>query len=106
VKLTKRNSALGIVFMEIGLWEKAETMGGNNFGALADDPLAVKAQLLRQADRRLGHRCGERFREIVMRCMEGRFDVQRETDDRLDSHLQAKFRELVLRPLEEMWKVV
>jgi hypothetical protein len=41
--------------MEIGLWEKAETMGGNNFEVLADDSLAVNAQLLRQANQRLGH---------------------------------------------------
>jgi hypothetical protein len=92
--------------MEIGLWEKAETMGGNNFEAIADDPLAVNAQLLRQAHRRLGHRCGERFQKIVLRCMDGEFDVEREIDDKLDSQLQAKFRELVLKPLEELWKVV
>jgi hypothetical protein len=86
--------------LEIGLWEPAETMGGNNFQAVKQVPNAISGALLRQAERRLGHRCGEKFREIVIRCLKGDFGIVAENDDRLNSGLQGKYREYVLEKLE------
>jgi hypothetical protein len=98
--------ALGIVFLEIGLWEKAETMGGNNFQTMKQNPPAISKELLRQGQRRLGHRCGDKFREIVTRCLEGNFEVDQETDDKLGSELQSRFRERVVQLLEQLAKAV
>jgi hypothetical protein len=103
---TNSPRALGIVLLEIGLWEAAETMGGNDFQIVKQVPRAISDALLRQAERRLGHRCGEKFREVVVRCLNGEFGIAAERDDRLDSGLQGKFRECVLEKLEELAGVV
>lgn len=98
--------ALGIVLLEIGLWEPAETMGGNNFQAVKQIPTAISGALLKQAERRLAHRCGDKFREVVVRCLKGNFGIAPEMDDRLDSELQEKFRKCVLENLKELATVV
>ena len=77
-------------------------MGGNNFEAVKKEPHTVSDALLRQAERRLGHRCGEKFHEVVVRCLKGDFGIMAERDDRLDSGLQGKFRECVVERLEEL----
>ena len=94
------------MFLEIGLWEKAETMGGNNFNKLKGNPTAVSGTLLKNAERRLGHRCGNRFRDIVVRCITGDFGIDPQSDDRMDSQLQVRFREDVVKVLQGMWEAV
>ena len=81
-------------------------MGGNDFQVVKQVPHAISNALLRQAERRLGHRCGEKFREVVVRCLKGEFGIVAERDDRLDSGLQGRFREYVLDKLEELAGVV
>ncbi|KAF2470807.1 uncharacterized protein BDR25DRAFT_287024 [Lindgomyces ingoldianus] len=98
--------ALGIVLLEIGLWEKAETMGNNNFQVVKQNSDAICKELLRQAERRLGYHCGGKFKEIVRRCITGDFDITTAADDKLDTQLQSKFRELIIMPLAEMAKAV
>lgn len=94
--------------LEIGLWEKAISVGGNNFEKLGTEPhqkstgheKKVSRALLHQAERRLGHRCGNRFRDSVCRCLSGSFGVAQ--DDALETNLQGVFREVVVNELKKL----
>ena len=94
--------------LEIGLWEKAISVGGNNFEKLGTEPHGISTghekkvsrALLHQAERRLGHRCGNRFRDLVCRCLTGNFGVIQ--DDALETKLQKVFRELVVNELKKL----
>lgn len=101
--LIECGTALGVVLLEIGVWERAMTIGGNNFEKIKDpNPVLVSKEILRQAQRRLGQRCGEKFQAIVSRCLTGNFDVDQGAEDILHPKLQASFREFVVEQLQQL----
>jgi len=97
------------VLLEIGLWEQAPTLGGNNFARIVarhpdTDIQLVTEAVLKQANRRLAHRCGERYRDVVVRCLTGNFGVV--NDDTLQTKLQVAFREMAVFELKELANAV
>lgn len=85
------------MLLEIGLWEMALFIGGNNFTRKPQDAVKTSQELHRQADLRLGHRCRNRFRSIVLLCLSGEFpEVLTAEGIIISSGLQSKFRELVV----------
>ncbi|KAI9773189.1 MAG: hypothetical protein M1840_008310 [Geoglossum simile] len=89
--------ALGVVLLEIGLWEPAITLEKNLF-ALARDPYAVQSQLKKHASKRLESRVGEKYKNIVLNCLTGQFDIKDDTKE--DLKLQQAFRTQVVEVLE------
>ncbi|KAJ0414706.1 hypothetical protein BJY00DRAFT_305397 [Aspergillus carlsbadensis] len=89
--------SLGVVLLEIGLWEPAIKLEKNLF-AHATNSAAVRAQLLKHAQRRLESRVGKRYKEVVLKCLSGDFGV--EDDTREDMKLQQAFRYHVLDVIE------
>lgn len=86
----------GVVLLEIGLWQRAITLEKNQFRT-ARDPFVIQAQLLKQAQRRLGDKMGEKYQQIVLACLTGQFGV----DPREDLKLQQAFRTQVVDVLEK-----
>jgi hypothetical protein len=65
--------SLGVILLEIGLWERAEDM----ISSLKPEqrvPGPVSQYLLRHANERLEHRCGEVFANAVRKCLALNFD--------------------------------
>jgi len=89
--------ALGVVLLEIGLWEPALSLERNSF-AHVKNPKAVRDQLRKHAEQRLGSRVGEKYKNIVLQCLEGQFDVSNDTKE--DLKLQQAFRSQVVDVLE------
>lgn len=65
--------SLGVILLEIGLWERAEDMIS---GLKAEQrlPEQVSQYLLRHTDERLAHRCGDVFADAVRKCLTLNFD--------------------------------
>lgn len=95
--MTRANCYAGVVLLEIGLWQRAITLEKNNFKN-ARDPYVIKAQLLKQAERRLGDKMGDKYRDIVIKCLTAGFGVKDDTKE--DLKLQQAFRVQVLDVLE------
>lgn len=89
--------ALGVVLLEIGLWEPAITLEKNRF-MYAKDPKNVKARLVMHAERRLESKVGGKYRDVVLRCLGGDFGVQ--DDSKEDLKMQQAFRSQVVDILE------
>jgi hypothetical protein len=81
----------------IGLWEPALSLEKNSF-AHVKDPKAVRDQLRKHAEQRLGSRVGEKYKNIVSQCLNGQFDVTNDT--KYDLKLQQIFRNQVVDILE------
>ena len=95
--------ALGVVLLEIGLWEPAITLEKNHF-AFTTDPGYIRARLLQQAERRLESKVGRKYRDLVLRCLNGDFDVQ--NDSKGDLKLQQALRREVVDVLEKAAQAV
>jgi hypothetical protein len=89
--------ALGVVLLEIGLWEPAIKLEKNLF-AHASNSYAVQAQLIKHAQKRLESRVGRKYKDIVIKCLTGQFGVQDDTKE--DLRLQQAFRTQVVDVLE------
>lgn len=89
--------ALGVVLLEIGLWEPALKLEQNMF-AHASNAYAVQSQLIKHAQRRLESRVGKKYKEIVIKCLTSNFDVTDDTKE--DLKLQQAFRTQVVDVLE------
>ncbi|KAF8853248.1 hypothetical protein BDZ45DRAFT_748759 [Acephala macrosclerotiorum] len=89
--------ALGVVLLEIGLWEPALTLEKNKFGHTKNSK-AVRDQLRKHAESRLASRVGDRYKKVVLRCLSSHFDVV--DDTREDLKLQQAFRSNVVDILE------
>lgn len=72
--------SLGLVLLEIGLWDSVSTFNTN----LAT-PEAFTERLVRACKRDLGHRMGRTYRDVVIRCIEG---VKASNTEPLDSNDQ------------------
>ncbi|KAJ5178875.1 hypothetical protein N7492_002085 [Penicillium capsulatum] len=89
--------ALGVVLLEIGLWDPAAKLDRNMF-TMARNPGAVQAQLIKHAERRLESRVGKKYTEIVIKCLTGEFGVENDTKE--DLRLQQAFRHQVVDVIE------
>jgi hypothetical protein len=90
--------ALGVVLLEIGLWEDACVTAGA--GSRKDGPLAVDKMvqnLKTAAKHRLSHYAGKDYQEAVLVCLEADFGVQ--MDDEMGSQLAKAFQKRVLDKL-------
>ncbi|EAS31018.1 uncharacterized protein CIMG_06497 [Coccidioides immitis RS] len=106
--------SLGVILLEIGLWERAEDM----ISGLKPEqrlPEKVTQYLLRHANERLAHRCGDVFANAVRRCLTLNFDggdraepTMSLTDSHRDSQqrLHKGFLEQVVDPLKILKDVV
>ena len=63
--------ALGVVLLEIGLWEPAIKLEKNMF-AHARDNYAIQSQLIKHAQKRLESRVGKKYRDAVVKCLTGK----------------------------------
>lgn len=89
--------SLGVVLLEIGLWEPALSLEKNNF-INAGSGSKIREQLIKQAERRLDGKVGKRYKEIVVKCLSSDFGVTNDT--REDLNLQQAFRAQVIDVLE------
>jgi hypothetical protein len=101
--------ALGVVFLEIGLWQTVTTIKGIDLEATiknskeGEAPKTIYEKLLRQSKGRLGHKCGDRFQRIVTACLEGKsgdLGTGGSEYDGFQAELQKKFYEFVVEPLK------
>lgn len=90
--------ALGVVLLEIGLWEPALKLQTSMF-AHVENHRTVQAQLIKHAQRRLEPKVGRRYKEVVLKCLTGDFEV--ENDTREDLKLQQAFRHQVIDVIEQ-----
>ncbi|CEJ60904.1 hypothetical protein PMG11_09458 [Penicillium brasilianum] len=89
--------ALGVVLLEIGLWEPALKLEKNMFSH-ANNPNAVRAQLIKHAQKRLESRVGRKYKEVVIKCLTGDFGVEDDTKE--DLKLQQAFRHQIVDVIE------
>ncbi|KAF2012844.1 hypothetical protein BU24DRAFT_374656 [Aaosphaeria arxii CBS 175.79] len=89
--------ALGVVLLEIGLWQRAITLEKNHFRT-ARDPYVIQSQLIKQAQRRLHDKMGDKYQKIVIACLTGEFGV----DPQDNLKLQQAFRSQVVDTLESI----
>jgi hypothetical protein len=90
---------IGVVLLEIGLWQPALTLESNHFKN-AREPNAIMGQLLKHAERRLGDKMGDRYAKIVKMCLTGSFGVH--GDPREDRKLQQAFRTEIVDVLSRL----
>ena len=106
-----QTEALGVVFLEIGLWQTVTTIKGIDLEATiknskeGEAPKAIYDKLLRQSKGRLGHKCGDRFQHIVTACLEGKsgdLGAGGSEYDGFQVELQKKFYKVVVEPLKTL----
>ena len=83
--------SLGVVLLEIGLWEPAVTQDHPNhrFENMKDQ-YGIKNRLIKVANARLSSRMGPKYTELVVKCLTGDFGVK--DDSKEDMKLQQAFR--------------
>jgi len=97
--VTNKSVALGVVLLEIGLWQRAETLVGDEHQPLSQ-PEAVSQKLKKHAKIRLGYTTGETFQKIVLACLNGDFV------ESSDSRLHKRFRLEIVQILDRLAVVV
>ncbi|KAL9081871.1 MAG: hypothetical protein Q9159_006947 [Coniocarpon cinnabarinum] len=95
--------SLGVVLLEIAVWRPAVTLEKNHF-AHAKDGAAIATHLLKHAQKHVDTYMGERYKDMVLRCLTGNFDVVDDTAE--DVKLQQAFRTQVVEVLEQMANTV
>ncbi|KAL6801218.1 hypothetical protein GGI42DRAFT_343272 [Trichoderma sp. SZMC 28013] len=90
--------ALGVVLLEIGLWQPALTLEKSGFARVK--PNAITKVLIRHAEKRLGAKMGEKYQAVVLTCL--RSDFQCYNDTKEDIKLQQAFRAQVVDVLEKI----
>ena len=107
----RQTEALGVVLLEIGLWQTVTTIKGVDLEATITNskegnaPKAIYEKLLRQSKGRLGHKCGDRFQHIVTACLEGEsgdLGAGKSEDHEFQVELRKKFYEVVVEPLKTL----
>ncbi|OJD40375.1 protein kinase-like [Diplodia corticola] len=89
--------ALGVVLLEIGLWQPAITICKDQLRRTRD-PLTIHQLLVRRAEKYLGQKTGPKYRKAVLDCLRGDFGVTE--DSKEDLKLQQVFRLQVVEVLE------
>ncbi|KAL8893580.1 MAG: hypothetical protein Q9192_005125 [Flavoplaca navasiana] len=95
--------SLGVVLLEIGLWEPIINFDGKKGGESLNEHYpnahATKDRLVRHATKRLGFCAGEKYQELVLKCLKGDFgDLS--GDDKIGTGLQRQLRKEVDRALK------
>ncbi|XDG00623.1 hypothetical protein ABKA04_000238 [Annulohypoxylon sp. FPYF3050] len=93
--------SLGVVLLEIGLWQQATSLEKSGF-ANVRDPQTIKKHLVRHAEKRLASKMGEKYQQVVLTCLQNSFDVK--DDSKEDLKLQQAFRIQVINVLENATK--
>jgi hypothetical protein len=95
--------SLGVVLLEIGLWQKAFDIvvdrkeRSASKGAFSMLPATMKEKLLQATRKRLAHYAGRSYQLAVEVCLTGEFGV--ELDDSNDSYLARSFQHSVIDAL-------
>lgn len=103
---TDSDIALGTMLLEIGLWESITQLDGGALlnpapnSSIPETAEATQNRLLKHAKRRIPFHAGEKYQQVVLRCLQGAFGV--ELDDRLGSRLSAEFKSKVVDVLAEL----
>lgn len=100
--------SLGVVLLEIGLWEPIINFdakkGGERLQERFRDAGITRDRLLRHANKRLGFYAGERYQELVLKCLKEDFgDLS--GDNKIGTELQRQLGmevERALRPQETL----
>jgi hypothetical protein len=87
--------ALGVILLEIGLWQSAAKMLNLTRERLS--PEATRAALQTNCGDRLAHYAGTLYQDACSKCLESLFDV--ELDDKRESQLLHQFYECVVLKL-------
>ncbi|KAF4414310.1 hypothetical protein CGCF415_v009574 [Colletotrichum fructicola] len=90
--------ALGVVLLEIGLWQPVLTLEKSGFSKVRD-PHAIKKHLIKHAEKRLGAKMGDKYQKVVLNCLKGDFNVFDDTKE--DFKLQQAFRANVVDLLQK-----
>ncbi|KAG5811370.1 hypothetical protein H9Q74_006068 [Fusarium xylarioides] len=90
--------ALGVVLLEVGLWQPATSLEKYAFTKV-QDPQAIKRRLIQQAEKRLGSKMGDRYKSVVLKCLQGDFAITDDTKE--DLKLQQAFRAHVVDVLQK-----
>ncbi|KAJ0357265.1 hypothetical protein COL154_010308 [Colletotrichum chrysophilum] len=90
--------ALGVVLLEIGLWQPVLTLEKSGFSKVRD-PNAIKKHLIKHAEKRLGAKMGDNYQKVVLNCLKGDFKVFDDTKE--DLKLQQAFRANVVDLLQK-----
>jgi len=89
------------MLLELGLWESLSHLDG---GALLNPPPnnttaetaeAAQTRILKHVKRRLGFYAGEKYRNVVITCLQGAFE-RIEHDDRMGTKLGKEFKRTVV----------
>ena len=80
-----------------GLWRPVLSLTTDGFKRV-NDPWTIQSYLIKKAERSLPREVGENYKNVVISCLSGRFDV--ENDNKEDLKLQQAFREQVLDVLD------
>ncbi|KAL2844044.1 hypothetical protein BJX68DRAFT_152646 [Aspergillus pseudodeflectus] len=90
--------ALGVVLLELGMWRKAGSMVNVVSSTSSNAAFEVQKALVKRAKEHLGFGVGEAFQEVVLRCLQGRFDAGKGNGEgRVE--LARQFRERVVDEL-------
>ncbi|KAG7001514.1 hypothetical protein G7Y79_00031g066290 [Physcia stellaris] len=93
--------AFGVILLEIGLWESIESLDkGKLLSDAHPDPVESKRVLMKHANLTLGFRAGERYQQIVLKCLDGGFEAT-ESNDTIGSKLQLRFMKEVVDALQD-----
>ncbi|OCK87100.1 uncharacterized protein K441DRAFT_671229 [Cenococcum geophilum 1.58] len=90
--------ALGVVLLEIGLWQPALSLEKSGFTKV-QYPHAIKKHLVRHAEKRLGAKMGDKYQNVVLKCLRGNFEVTDDTKE--DLKLQQAFRAQIVDVLQK-----
>ena len=70
--------------------------------AVGEAPKKISEKLIRQAEGRLGHKCGDKFRDVTLRCLQagaGDLGPIGIDSDLVNVGLRKRYKEMVLEPL-------
>lgn len=97
--------ALGVVLLELGMWRRATTLVHHDASRIAD-PFGITNSLAARARKHLGFSASSRYRNVVLRCLEGRFEPDHDVDNEAavvaadsDTLLASRFRSSVVDEL-------
>lgn len=89
--------------MHIGLWQPALSFEKRGF-ARARNPLAIRDHIVGHAQKRLGQKMGDKYRNLVLKCLRGDFEVNNDTKE--DLKLQQAFKAEVVGTLQKITQCI
>ena len=90
-----------------GIWRPAISLEKHRFARAKDAngrPHGITQHLVRHVQKHLENPMGQKYRDIVLKCLTGNFGVV--DDNREDLKLQQAFRTQVLEPLQKIAEVI